>query len=96
MMEGLVWASLLSLLVKRRIGFSAQKITGIELSTFMIAKNTQSWFYLFMESVTKNLLSKLKEAWEKAVNFLSKYAKRANPDRDKKTGRLQYGLNSLA
>ena len=96
MMQGLVWASLLSLLVKRRIGFSAQKITGIELSTFMIAKNTQSWFYLFMESVTKNLLSKLKEAWEKAVNFLSKYAKRANPDRDKKTGRLQYGLNSLA
>lgn len=45
MMEGLVWASLLTLLVKRKIGFSVQQLSGIELSTFMVAKNTQGWFY---------------------------------------------------
>ena len=38
MMEGLVWASLLTLLVKRRIGMSVQQFAGIELSTFMVAK----------------------------------------------------------
>jgi hypothetical protein len=32
MMEGLVWASLLTLLVKRRIGMSVQQLAGIELS----------------------------------------------------------------
>ena len=61
MMEGLVWVSLLSLIVKRRIGFSVQQVTGIELSTFMIAKNTQGWFYPLMESITQNRLPKLKK-----------------------------------
>ena len=32
MMEGLVWVSLLSLIVKRQIGCSVHKITGVELS----------------------------------------------------------------
>jgi hypothetical protein len=95
MMEGLIWASLLSLLVKRRIGFSVQQIAGVELSTFMVAKNTQGWFYPLMELITQNMLSKLKKKWKSTINFLSKYAKRAHPDRDKKTGRLQYGLNPI-
>jgi hypothetical protein len=95
MMEGLVWISLLSLLVKRRIGFSVQQLTGVELSTFMVAKNTQGWFYPFMESITQNMLSKLKKTWEKTVSFLSRYARRAHPNRDEKTGRLQYGLSPI-
>lgn len=95
MMEGLIWASLLSLLVKRRVGFSVQQLTGVELSTFMVAKNTQGWFYPLMELITQNMLSKLKSTWKRTIHFLSKYAKRAHPDRDKKTGRLQYGLNPI-
>ena len=43
-MEGLVWASLLTLLVKRRIGTSVQQLVRIDPSTFMVAKNTQDWF----------------------------------------------------
>ena len=95
MMEGLVWVSLLSMIVKRQIGFSVQKVTGTELSTFMIAKNTQGWFYPLMESIIQNTFYQLKKMWEKTINFLSKYAQRANPDRDKKRGRLQYGLHPV-
>jgi len=95
MMEGLVWASLLSLLVKRRIGISIQQLKAIELSTFMVAKNTHGWFYQLMESITLSALSKLKQTWRRTIDFLSKYAKRANPDRDKETGRLQSGLNPV-
>ena len=60
-MEGLVWSGLLSLLVKRRIGLSVQQLTGVELSTFMAAKNTPGWFYPLMELITQNILSKLKK-----------------------------------
>ena len=95
MMEGLVWVSLLSLLVKRRVGFSVQQLSGVELSTFMVAKNTQGWFYPLMESITQNALSQLEKTWRRTIRFLSKYAKRAAPDRDKKTGRLQYGLTPI-
>jgi hypothetical protein len=41
------------------------------------------------------MLSKLKKTWEKTVSFLSRYAKRAHPNRDEKTGRLQYGLSPI-
>ncbi|MBH0059481.1 IS4 family transposase, partial [Pseudoalteromonas sp. SWXJZ94C] len=89
MMEGLVWASLLTLLVKRRIGMSVQQLAGIELSTFMVAKNTQGWFYQLMESITQGVISTLNKAWQKTISFLSKYARRANPKRDKEKGRLK-------
>ena len=73
MMEGLVWSSLLSLLVKRRIGLSVQQLTG----AFMVAKNTQDLFYPLMELIMLNILSKLQKMWKKTIHFLSKYAKRA-------------------
>jgi hypothetical protein len=95
MMEGLVWATLLTLLVKRRISMSAQQLAGIELSTFMVAKNTQGWFYQLMESITQGVLSTLKKMRQKTINFLSKYAQRANPARDKDKGRLKCGLNPI-
>ncbi|TYK64866.1 IS4 family transposase [Colwellia echini] len=95
MMEGLVWASLLTLLVKRRIGMSVQQLVGIELSSFMVAKNTQGWFYQLMESITQGVISTLKKIWQKTINFLSKYAQRANPTRDKEKGRLECGLDPI-
>ena len=95
MMEGLVWASLLTLLVKRRIGMSVQKLAGVELSTFMVAKNTQGWFYQLMESITQGVISTLKKNWHTTINFLSRYAQRANPTRDKEKGRLKCGLSPI-
>jgi len=95
MVEGLVWASLLTLLVKRRIGMSVQQLAGIELSTFMVAKNTQGWFYQLMESITQGVISTLKKTWQKTIKFLSKYAQRAHPTRDKEKGRLKCGLNPI-
>ncbi len=95
LMEGLIWVSLLALLVKRRIGFSIQRIMGVDISSFMVAKNTQSWFYPLMESILHGTAPELKQTWNWAIDYLSRYAKRAHPDRDRKTGRLQYGLVSI-
>ena len=93
MMEGLIWTSLLALLVKRRIGFSIQQLKGVEISSFMVAKNTQGWFYGLMESIIHYDLQELTQAWNWAIDYLSRYAIRAHPDRDRKTGRLALGLN---
>lgn len=94
-MEGLIWVSLLALLVKRRIGFSIQRMMKVDISSFMVAKNTQSWFYPLMESILHGTMPKLKQAWNWAIDYLSRYAKRAHPDRDRQTGRLRYGLVSI-
>ena len=91
-MEGLIWASLLSMLIKRSIAFSVEKITKSELSTFMVAKNTQGWFYPLMESITLHLRSEMDYLWDKTVIYLSTYAQRASHSKDRKSGRLQFGV----
>lgn len=91
-MEGLIWASLLSMLIKRSIAFSVEKITKSELSTFMVAKNTQGWFYPLMESITLHLRSEMDYLWDKTVRYLSRYAQRASHSKDRKSGRLQFGI----
>ena len=92
LMEGLIWVSLLAL---RRIGFSIQRLMGVDISSFMVAKNTQGWFYPLMESILHGTTPELKQTWNWAIDYLSRYAKRAHPDRDRKTGRLRYGLVSI-
>jgi hypothetical protein len=46
-----------------RLGMSVMQLAGIELSTFMVAKNTQGWFYQLMESITQGVISTLKKTW---------------------------------
>jgi hypothetical protein len=48
-----------------------------ELSTFMVAKNTQGWFYQLMESITQGVIFTLK----KTINFLSQDTERSEPDK---------------
>ena len=80
MMEGLVWAILLTLLVKRRIGFSVQQLVGVEFSTFMVAKNTQGWFYQLMESITQGVISTLKKNMAKSYRFFIKIRSKSKPE----------------
>ncbi len=95
MAEGLIWASLLALLLKRRISTSVSEDIQEDISTFITAKSTQGWFYNLMEALISNSPTKLRKAWDWTVKFLSKYAKRADPKRDRKTGRMQYGVKSV-
>jgi IS4 transposase len=44
LVKGLIWASLLSLLLKRYIGRIAQRRQKARLSMLKIAKSTQGWF----------------------------------------------------
>lgn len=48
-----------------------------------------------MESIFHDAYSELKRTWIWVVNNLSRYAKRAHPASDSKTGRSKYGLVSV-
>jgi len=61
----------------------------------MVAKNTQGWVYPLKKLITKNILSKLKKTWKSTIHFLSKYAKWALPDRDKKRDDCNTDYNPL-
>ena len=94
-MEGLIWSSLLSLLLKRSITFSVAILKKIEVSSFIVAKTTQGWFYPFMEAILAQDTESIQRIWKKTIRYLGRFAKRASPERDKKTGRSQYCIEPV-
>ncbi|MGL6049251.1 MAG: IS4 family transposase [Aeromonas salmonicida] len=71
--EGLVWASLLSLVLKRRV---AQILIKERLSTLKSAKSGVTWWLPILEAVAHRAISEIRERLEWAVDFLSKNARR--------------------
>lgn len=89
------WSSLLSLLLKRSIAFSVSLLEKVEVSSFIVAKTTQGWFYQFMGAILAQDTELIKSYWKKTIKYLGKYAKRARPERDRKTGRSQYCIEPV-
>ena len=58
----------------------------------MVAKNTQGWFYPLMEVITLHVYSEMRHIWSRIIKYLSQYAWRASQLKDRKSGRLQFGV----
>ena len=89
--EGLIWASLCAASVKRYCAHMTQRITRVAMSTRIVAK----CIHHVLRDVLYDLLhypQRLQTSVERAIDYLSKNARRAHPKRDQKTGRLKLGL----
>jgi len=89
--EGLIWASLCSAILKRYCAHMTQKVMQTPISTRKVAM----CFHHVMPAIYRSLLhchKKLIAAVERAMEYLSKNAKRAHPERDKLSGRAKLGL----
>jgi Transposase DDE domain len=89
--EGLIWASILTVIFKRAITHAAQLAIGIELSTQRAASCAKH----VLDGILRGLLKSapaLVAAIECACVFLSANSRRAHPQRDRRTGRLSSGL----
>lgn len=92
--EGLIWASMLVVVLKRALTHAAQLVVGIELSTQRAASCAKH----VLDSVLRCLLvsrHELASTLARACVFLGENARRAHPARDRRRGRLSSGLVSL-
>lgn len=92
--EGLIWASVLVVVLKRAITHAAQLAIGIELSTQRAAACAKH----VLDDILRCLLrgaSVLAEVVGRACVFLGENSRRAHPKRDRRTGRLASGLIPL-
>jgi hypothetical protein len=93
--EGLIWASLIAATLKRAITHAAERACGTELSTQRAACSAKHFLDDILASFLKcgnQLLSDIRRAFV----FLARNARRAHPERDRKTGRLAAGLRHVA
>ena len=89
--EGLIWASLCAATVKRYCAHMTQRIARVAMSTRIVAK----CIHHVLRDVLYDLMHhsrRLQTSVERAIEYLSRNARRAHPKRDQKTGRLKLGL----
>ena len=92
--EGLIWASMLVVVLKRAITHAAQLATGVELSTQRAASCAKHVLDDILRCLLRNV-PELAGAVDRACVFLGENARRAHPARDRRRGRLSSGLVPL-
>ena len=87
---GLIWASLCAAVLKRFLAHAAQLVGGKPISTRRVAMCAGH----IIDEIVLALLacSSIASAFRDGMEFLLANARRANPKRDRKTGRLRSGL----
>ena len=88
--EGLIWASLCAAVLKRFLAHAAQRVGGTAMSTRRVAMCAH---HILDALVAALLLGVgLRAPLRRGLAYLLANARRANPDRDRRTGRLRAGL----
>jgi hypothetical protein len=88
--EGLIWASLCAAVLKRFLAHAAQLVGGKPISTRRVAMCSR---HVIDELVAALLACDgFAAAFRSGIAFLLANARRANPARDRRTGRLRAGL----
>lgn len=87
---GLIWASLCAAILKRFLAHAAQRVGGKPISTRRVAMCAGH----IMDQLAAALLASVSiaAALRDGLAFLLANARRSNPKRDRKTGRLRSGL----
>ncbi len=88
--EGLIWASLCAAVLKRFLAHAAQVVGGQPISTRRVAMCARH----IIDELFATLLANdgFGAALQRGIAFLLTNARRANPARDRRTGRLRAGL----
>lgn len=87
---GLIWASLCAAVLKRFLAHAAQLVGGKPISTRRVAMCVGR----IIDDIVTALLSSVSiaSAFRDGLTFLVANARRSNPKRDRKTGRLRAAL----
>jgi len=88
--EGLIWASLCAAVLKRFLAHAAQRVGGTAMSTRRVAMCAHH----ILDALVAALLLGigLRGTLRRGLAYLLATARRANPERDHRTGRLRVGL----
>ncbi len=92
--EGLIWASLCAATLKRYCAHMTQRLANVAMSTQIVAK----CIHHVLGDVLHALIHqprRLNANVARAIEYLANNARRANPKRDRRTGRLKLGLEQV-
>ena len=89
--EGFIWASLCAATLKRYWAHVTQRLRHVAMSTRKVAMCVHHVLYDILRAMLHHP-RRLNVAITRAIDYLSRNAKRAHPKRDERTGRQKLGL----
>ena len=90
--EGLIWAAVGAAAMKRYLAHMTQVLHGVEVSTRKVAMYAHQVLGRIIDILISKSHDELHEALRLAVEYLATYAIRSHPKRERRTGRLQFGI----
>ena len=90
--EGLVWAAIGAAAMKRYLAHMTQVLHGVQVSTRKVAMCAHQMLGAVIDALTAKSSDELHQALRVAVEYLATNALRAHPKRERRTGRLQFGI----
>lgn len=93
--EGLIWAAIAAATVKRYLAHITQHLANVDISTRKVAMCTYHVMGTMVAALLDGRLSTIRKAINNAVAFLATNARRAHPQRDRRTGRLELSLEPV-
>ena len=90
--EGLIWTAIAASILKRYLGQMMQALRGVEVSTRKAAMCARHGLGDLFRTLATETGRGLLPVLRRLVDYLASNAARAHPKRDRKRGRLQFGL----
>src|SRR5438552_327301 len=90
--EGLIWVAIAAAALKRFFAHITQLLTAVPMSTRKVAMCAVHVLGDVVEALKSGDRAGLYAALEAAITYLACHAQRAHPERDRRTGRSQLGL----
>ena len=93
--EGLIWTAIAAAALKRFLAYMTQLLAEVPMSTRKVALCAVHVLGAIVRALQSGDVAGLSAALEEAVTYLVCHAQRAHPERDRRIGRLQLGLEPL-
>ena len=90
--EGLVWAALAAAALKRHVAHATQVLRRAEVSTRKVAMCARHGLHAVLQALASGKSRSLLTALRRLIDYLARNALRSHPKRDRRNGRLQFGL----
>ena len=90
--EGLIWAAVGAAAMKRYLAHMTQMLHGVEVSTRKVAMCAHRVLDRIIDALISKSEDELHEALRMAAQYFATNATRSHPKRERRTGRLQFGI----
>jgi len=90
----LIYASFITVLLKRLLAFSTEQIKSVYISTQKTGRAASDWLKLLINGIVQK--RSIIEVLNEVVDIISRLCQRAHPKRDLKDGLYQFGVLPVA